>query len=111
MSLSFRERVRRMLAKLNAEGCSITEQELQNIMEWCPISDQVIASMFPNQDVDKVIDGMTDAQFRDLVLEVLKAYRERKKKAEKVENDDAQQTEDEEEVEIEEIAVASEDDE
>lgn len=60
---------------------SLTEDEKQDMQQWCSISDELIRDRYPGQDVDSVVERMTDAAFAEFMRAVIARHRKRKKQA------------------------------
>lgn len=81
MSYSFRERIKRAIAKDLRERLGLSQADIdyikENIMKICPVSDDVAKALqqndyrFKGKSLDEIIDMMTDAEFEDFVREVL----------------------------------------
>ena len=81
MSESFRERVRRMERLLN----KMDDYERNHPDEWCPISDEMLKQMYPNEcqsqeGRDRKAETMPQEEFEMVFDAVLNKYRMRKKK-------------------------------
>ena len=126
MSYSFRERIRRAIAKDLRERLGLSQADIdyikENIMKICPVSDDVAKALqndyrFKGKSLDEIIDMMTDAEFEDFVREVLeiafkklgyKKKKEKKKQQESESESDAESdsdsdcsTQEEQEAEVE----------
>lgn len=77
MSQGFRDRVRNTQYLWD----TLTEDEKQNPMDWCPVSDQVFKEMYPNiTNIDAKIEQMSNDEFRSFFEAVMRRYRARKRR-------------------------------
>jgi hypothetical protein len=99
MSESFRERVRRMERLLN----KMDEYERNHPDEWCPISDEMLRQMYPDEcssqeGRDRKAETMPQEEFEMVFDAVLQRYRMRRKK--KVTEREGQSAKEEQEVAV-----------
>jgi hypothetical protein len=101
MSDAFRERVRRMERLLNR----MTDYERNHPEEWCPISDEMLKQMYPDQcqsqeGRDRKAETMPQEEF-ELVFDAVlsKSRMRRKKKRKEQEQQSDRQTSEEVEAE------------
>jgi hypothetical protein len=102
MSESFRERVRRMERLLN----KMDEYERNHADEWCPISDQILKDMYPEEcssqaGRDKKAETMSNEEFEMVFDATLQQYRKARKKNQKKQT--ADQSEHQQDVEVVEV--------
>jgi hypothetical protein len=88
MSESFRERVKRMEHLLN----KMTDYERNHPDEWCPISDEMLKQMYPDEcqsqeGRDRKSDTMPAEEFEMVFDAVMGKYRMRKKKKQQAEGE------------------------
>jgi hypothetical protein len=100
MSESFRERVRRMEHLLN----KMDEYERNHPDEWCPISDEMLKQMYPDEcssqeGRDRKAETMPAEEFEMVFDAVLQRYRMKRKKKTTTEPE-AQTTKEEQEVAV-----------
>lgn len=84
MSESFRERVKRMERLLN----KMTDYEILHQQEWCPISDEMLKQMYPDEcssqeGRDRKAETMPAEEFEMVFDAVLQRYRRGRKKKQK----------------------------
>ena len=100
MSESFRERVRRMERLLN----KMDEYERNHPDEWCPISDEMLKQMYPDEcssqeGRDRKTETMPAEEFEMVFDAVLQRYRMKRKKKTTTEPE-GQTTKEEQEVAV-----------
>ena len=105
MSESFRERVRRMERLLN----KMDEYERANPEEWCPISDEMLKNMYPDEcqsqeGRDRKAEMMPQEEFEMVFDAVLSKYRLRRKKKQQKQAQQSDQQDMEEAQKVEVIA-------
>lgn len=96
MSYGYRTRVRQTQYLWD----SLTEEEKQRPMEWCPVSDELIREQYPGQNVDAVIAKMSGDEFLSFFKAVMLRFRNRKKKKQLAEREQEQEEEEEQTEEV-----------
>lgn len=90
MSYSFRERLKRAIAKDLKEKLSLTQDEIDWIREnltkgICSISDEFAKALakddpkFKGMSLDEIIDKMTDAEFQEFARQIIEEAKKRLK--------------------------------
>lgn len=92
MSESFHERVRRMERLLN----KMDDYERAHPEEWCPISDEMLKQMYPDESQsqegrDRTAETMPQEEFEIVFDAVLSKYRMRRKKKQQSEGQESDQ--------------------
>jgi hypothetical protein len=103
MSAKFRERVSNTMRLIN----KMDEYERKNPDEWCPISDQILKDMYPEEcssqaGRDRKAETMSNEEFEMVFDATLQQYRKARKKKQKKQTA-ANQSEDHQDVELVEV--------